>query len=121
MHCQSAYQTRFQFMITKTLMGLQAINVYVLTTEPAHQLPGSALPYQDSMMRCAIETGGGSSRSPLSTAARRSSRLYQCASAISSASTVISVLPVASARKPSIRLCGIGHGWLPRYLTAPTT
>ena len=25
-----------------------------------HQLPGTGAPYQDSMMRCAIETGGGS-------------------------------------------------------------
>ena len=46
-------------------------------------------------------------------AARNSSRLNQCASAISSSSTLIRWLPGAWARNPSIRLRGIGHGWLP--------
>jgi Beta-lactamase len=54
-----------------------------------HQLPGSSAPYQDWMMWCAMDTGGGSRSCPLPIAAARSSRLYQFASAISASSTRI--------------------------------
>ena len=43
----------------------------------------------------------------------RSSRRYHCASTISVGSQTISP-GCHSARKPIIRLCGNGHGWLPR-------
>src|ERR1022692_3031016 len=58
--------------------------------EGRHQEPGSSSPYQDSMIRCAIDTGGGSSSAPEIMLARMSSREYQPASAISSSSTRIS-------------------------------
>jgi TetR/AcrR family transcriptional regulator, cholesterol catabolism regulator len=73
---------------------------------------GSGPPYQFSISHREIDSDGGITSSPDRIASRRLSLPYQRASAISSPSTVISV-PVASARKPSIRLCGIGHGWLP--------
>jgi hypothetical protein len=44
---------------------------------PPYQAPPRSLPYQDSMIRCAIETGGGSLISPLAMLARNSSRLNQ--------------------------------------------
>ena len=78
-----------------------------------HQEPGSGAPYQDSMIRCAMDTGGGSSTSRVATAACSCSRVNHRASAISSSSTTISCSPAARATKPSIRLRGIGHGWLP--------
>jgi hypothetical protein len=68
----------------------------------------------------AMDTGGGRPSSRALTAASSSSRLYQCASASSVWSTVMAWPAGASARKPSIRLRGIGHGWLPTYLTLVT-
>ena len=65
------------------------------------------------MIRCAMDTGGGSSTSPVETAAVSCSRVNHRASAISSSSTTISCSPGALATKPSIRLRGIGQGWLP--------
>ena len=81
----------------------------------AYQVPGSGPPYQDWMIWCAIDTGGGSSSSPAATSAASSARVRKRASAISSSSTVICCPGPASARNPSIRLCGIGQAWLPTY------
>ena len=78
-----------------------------------HHEPGSGPPYQDSMIRWAMDTGGGSSTSSAGIAARNCFWVNYWASAISSPSTRISWLPCALARNPSIRLCGNGHGWLP--------
>ena len=61
----------------------------------------------------AMDTGGGSAISRALIAASSSSRLNQYASAISSRSTTMAWPAGASARKPSIRLRGIGQGWLP--------
>ncbi len=59
--------------------------------------------------------------SPLSIAARRSSRENQRASEISSPSTRITApSPPADAWNPSISADGKGHGWLPTYSTAST-
>ena len=77
------------------------------------QVEGSGPPYQASMMWRAIDTGGGRASSRASSAASRPARLHQRASASSSWSTVMAWPAGASARKPSIRLRGIGQGWLP--------
>src|SRR5580704_4304236 len=84
------------------------------------QVDGSGPPYQSSMMCLAIDTDGGSASSRASMAASSSSRLNQCASASSSWSTAMTWPAGAWARKPSIRLRGIGQGWLATYLTLVT-
>ena len=53
------------------------------------QVDGSGPPNQSSMMCRAIDTGGGSAISRALMAASSSSRLNQCASAISSRSTTM--------------------------------
>jgi hypothetical protein len=72
------------------------------------------------MMCRAIDTDGGRAISRDLMAATSSSRLNQFASASSSWSTAMTWPAGASARKPSIRLRGIGQGWLPRYRTLCT-
>ena len=77
--------------------------------------------YQNSISRRAIEELGAIPSSPASIAARSWSRENQRASPISSSSTAIRWPGLARAVNPSIRLRGIGHGWLPRYWTWSTT
>jgi hypothetical protein len=62
------------------------------------------------MMCRAIDTDGGNAISRAWMAASSSPRLNQCASASSSWSTAMTWPAGASARKPSIRLRGIGQG-----------
>jgi hypothetical protein len=50
---------------------------------------------------------------PASASARIWSRVNHLASLISAPSTSISVV-LALAKKPTIRLAGNGHGWLPK-------
>ena len=75
---------------------------------------GSSAPYQYSISRLAIEDDGAMPSSPVSIAARISALVNQRASPISSSSTAIDWPAAATAWYPSIRLRGIGHGWLPR-------
>src|SRR6185312_1699532 len=84
------------------------------------QVEGRGAPYHCSMIWRAMDTGGGSAISRALIAASSSSRLNQYASAISSRSTTMAWPAGASARKPSIRLRGIGQGWLPTYRTLVT-
>ena len=73
----------------------------------------SVPPYQSSISEREIETPLGSTSVPASDWVRRSSRVYQPAASISEPSTstrVLSARPV----KPTMRLAGIGQGWLPK-------
>ena len=68
------------------------------------------------MSRCAIDTGGGSRISP---GGQRAAQLVPAVPVRLGDLLVVHLdLELArgpDARKPSIRLCGIGHGWLPTY------
>src|SRR5690606_10590529 len=75
---------------------------------------GSSPPYQRMMSWAAMDSGPGATMRPSSIASRSSSRVYQAASRISSGSGLSGTSPSAFAVKPSMRLCGSGHGWLPR-------
>ena len=107
----------------RTLDVTDAVSKLARLPDRAHPRspgPGSSAPYQDAMIRCAIETGGGSRTSPPSIAARSSVPAEPAG-----LGDLVGVDPdlLAAggvARNPSIRLCGIGQGWLPRYRTPST-
>ena len=73
----------------------------------------SSPPYQCSMSRREIEIDGETCSRPVPMSSSIDSRVYQRASAISPSWRTTSIVS-ASAVKPSIRLDGNGHGWLPR-------
>src|SRR6516165_5590290 len=75
------------------LRGCAVVRVPGAGRHAGYHEPGRDSPYQDSMIRCAMDTGGGSSISPVDTAARNCSRENHRASAISSPSTWISCWP----------------------------
>ena len=77
-------------------------------------------PYQSSMSERAIDEPIGSKTSPEATWSRSSARVNHAASVTSTPSTVMSVVR-AWATKPNMSDAGNGQGWLPLYVTPPTS